>query len=434
MAGKQIVIVGGGAGGLVLATKLGNRLGRAGLAEIVLVDANLTHVWKPLLHEIAAGTLIPAEDAVFYLGHARSHGFRFVQGEMARLGRGAKEVVLAPVPGIDGHGVVPERRVGYDTLVLALGSVSNDFGVPGVQEHCVFLDGQRQAENLQQRILYDCLQAQAVAGHGERQPLRIAIIGAGATGVELAAELHRSTRQLVSYGLDRIDPDRDVELTLIEAAPRVLPALPEKLAAATDAELRRLGVTILVAEQVSTVTATGIHTRQGRFIEADLKIWCAGIRTPAPIRGLDDLELDRLGRVVVDTELRTTRDPAIYAIGDCAASIPVGGDRPVPPRAQAAYQQALVLARSLERQQKGLPALPFVYKDYGSLVSLGYGAAGSLMGNLLGTVNIEGRIARAAYVSLYRKHQLALHGWVWLVLTMLSRFIARGTHPRLKLH
>lgn len=434
MAARKIVIVGGGAGGLVLATKLGDRLGRAGLAEIILIDVNLTHIWKPLLHEIAAGTLIPAEDAVFYLSHAQSHGFRFVQGEMARLDREAREVVLAPVPGIHGYGAVPERRVGYDTLVLALGSVSNDFGVPGVQEHCVFLDGQRQAENLQQRILYDCLQAQAVASQGERQPLRIAIVGAGATGVELAAELHRSTRQLVSYGLDRIDPDRDVRLTLIEAAPRVLPALPEKLAAATDAELRRLGVTIHVAEQVSAVTATGIHTRQGRFIEADLKIWCAGIRTPEPIRDLQDLELDRLGRVVVDAELRTTRDPAIYAIGDCAASTPVGGDRPVPPRAQAAYQQALILAKSLERQQQGLAAKPFVYKDYGSLVSLGYSAAGSLMGNLLGTVNIEGRIARAAYVSLYRKHQLALHGWVWLVLTMLSRFIARGTHPRLKLH
>ncbi len=371
---------------------------------------------------------------MFYLSHAQSHGFRFVQGEMDRLDREAREVVLAAVPGIHGHGAVPERRVGYDTLVLALGSVSNDFGVPGVQEHCVFLDGQRQAENLQQRILYDCLQAQAVASSGERRPLRIAIIGAGATGVELAAELHRATRQLVAYGLDRIDPDHDVKLTLIEAAPRVLPALPEKLAAATDAELRRLGVAIHVAEQVSMVTATGIHTRQGRFIEADLKIWCAGIRTPEPIRGLEGLELDRLGRVVVDQELRTTRDPAIYALGDCAAAIPVGGDKPVPPRAQAAYQQALMLAKSLERQRDGLPAEKFVYKDYGSLVSLGYGAAGSLMGNLLGTVNIEGRIARAAYVSLYRKHQLALHGWLWLGLTMLSRFIARGTHPRLKLH
>jgi NADH dehydrogenase len=434
MAAKQIVIVGGGAGGLVLATRLGDRLGRAGSAEVILVDGNLTHVWKPLLHEIAAGTLNPAEDAVFYLSHARSHCFRFVQGEMAGLDRTTREVVLAAIPGIHGHGAIAERRVGYDLLVLALGSVSNDFGVPGVREHCVFLDSQSQAESLQQRILYDCLQAQAVAGAGEPRPLRIAIIGAGATGVELAAELHRATRQLVSYGLDRVDPDRDVKLTLIEAAPRVLPALSERLAAATDAELRRLGIAIHADEQVSAVTATGIHTRQGRFIEADLKIWCAGIRTPEPIRGLEDLELDRMGRLVVDEELRTTRDPAIFAIGDCAAATPVGGDRPVPPRAQAAYQQALILARTIERQQNGLPAEKFVYKDYGSLVSLGYSAAGSLMGNLLGTVNIEGRVARAAYVSLYRKHQLALHGWLWLALTMLSRLIARGTHPRLKLH
>ena len=118
-----------------------------------------------------------------------------------------------------------------------------------------------------------------------------------------------------------------------------------------------------------------------------------------------------MGRVVVDEELRCTRDPSIYAIGDCAASIPVGGDKPVPPRAQAAYQQALTLAKSLERQQDGLPPTkPFVYKDYGSLISLGYNAVGSLMGNLFGTISIEGRLARAAYISLYRKHQLALHG------------------------
>ena len=167
MAAQQIVIVGGGAGGLVLATRLGQRLGRAGLAQVLLVDVNLTHVWKPLLHEIAAGTLNVAEDAVFYLSHAATHGFRFVQGCMSRLDRGRREIGLAPIPGIHGHGAVPERVIPYDILVLAYGSVSNDFGVPGVQEHCVFLDGQRQAEELQQRILYDCLQAQAVRrGHG----------------------------------------------------------------------------------------------------------------------------------------------------------------------------------------------------------------------------------------------------------------------------
>ena len=182
------------------------------------------------------------------------------------------------------------------------------------------------------------------------------------------------------------------------------------------------------------MTETGIHTRQGRFIPAELKVWCAGIKTPDASRHLDGLEVDRMGRVIVDEHLQAKGDPAVYAFGDCAAAVPVGGDTPVPPRAQAAYQQALILAQTIERRHDGLPPKPFVYKDYGSLISLSYSAVGSLMGNLLGTVNIEGWLARAAYVSLYRKHQLAVHGLRWLVLTMLSRFIARGTRPRLKLH
>jgi NADH dehydrogenase len=434
MALPQIVIVGGGAGGLVLATRLAGRLGKRGLANILLVDINLTHVWKPLLHEIAAGTLNVSEDAVFFLGHASSHGFRFIQGRMDRLERQKKEIVLAAIPGIDGHGAIPERRIPYDTLILAYGSVSNDFGVEGVRQHCVFLDSQRQAENLQQRILYDCIQVHAVAGPEGPPPMRIAIIGAGATGVELSAELHRATRQMVSYGLDRIDPDRDVKLTLIEAAPRVLPALPEPLSEATEAQLRQLGVEILTAEQVSLVTPAGVHMRSGRFVPAELKVWCAGIKAPEVATRLDGLETDRMGRIVVDQNLQAKGDPDIFALGDCAASIPRNGDKPVPPRAQAAYQQALALTRSLVNRYRGGPPVPFDYKDYGSLISLSYSAVGSLMGNLMGTVSIEGRLARMAYVSLYRKHQLAVHGLLWLVLTTASRFIARGTRPRLKLH
>jgi NADH dehydrogenase len=434
MAVPRIVIVGGGAGGLVLATRLGERLGRAGLAQVLLVDGNLTHVWKPLLHEIAAGTLNVAEDAVIYLGHARQHGFRFVQGRMCRLDRARREITLAEIPGVLGHGAIPERTIPFDILVLAYGSVSNDFGVAGVAEHCVFLDSQRQAEDLQQRILYDCLQVHAGTGPRGRRGLRIAIIGAGATGVELAAELHAATRQMVSYGLDQIDPEQDVKLTLIEAAPRVLPALPERLSEQTEAQLRRLHIEILAGEQVSEVTADGVHTRSGRLVPADLTVWCAGVKAPEVARHLDGLETDRLGRVVVDEHLRAKGDEHIFAIGDCAASIPRGGDKPVAPRAQAAYQQALVLAKTIESVRVGLPPRPFVYKDYGSLISLSYSAVGSLMGNLLGTVNIEGRLARMAYVSLYRKHQLALHGLRWLVLTTLARFIARGTRPRLKLH
>jgi NADH dehydrogenase len=428
----RIVIVGGGAGGLVLASLLGRRLGRKGRAQIVLVDVNLTHVWKPLLHEMAAGTLGSDEDAVNYLAHARSHGFRFIQGRMEGLDRERRQVMLAPTPAIGDEQSLPARAVPYDMLVLAVGSTSNDFGVPGVRRHCVFLDSQGQAHDLQQRLLHDCLKAQMMGAPIAETDLKIAIIGAGATGVELAAELHKAVRQLAAYGLDAIDPDKNVKLTLIEAASRVLPALPERLAEQTTAELEKLGIEVLTNEQVSEATATGIHTRQGRFVPASIKVWCAGIKAPAFLASMG-LATNRLGQLVVDEHLQTS-DPAVWAMGDCSAYTPPGAERPIPPRAQAAYQEAYNLAETLVRRLDGKPPARFVYKDYGSLVSLSYSAVGSLMGNLFGTVNIEGWLARMAYVSLYKKHQLALHGVRWVVMTTIARFLSRGTHPRLKLH
>jgi NADH dehydrogenase len=429
----KIVIVGGGAGGLVLATKLGDRLGRKGRAEVVLIDPELIHVWKPLYHEVAAGTLSPAEDSVIYLGHAKAHAFRFVHGRLGGLDRANRLVRLAPERYRDGV-ELPERTVPYDILVIAIGSIGNDFGVPGVEEHCVFLDSQDQAVDLQQRILADFLVAQASEPGRQRELLSIAIIGGGATGVELAAELHNAARQLVAFGLDRIEPERDVRLSVIEAADRVVPALPERLSRDARAQLERLGVTVLTGETVDRVSAEAVHTRSGRVIQAHLKIWCAGIRSPEIIRHLDGLEVSRRGQLVVDDHLRTTREAAIYAIGDCAHCPQPGTDQPLPPRAQTAYQQAIYLASAIPRRLDGQEGGPFVYKDYGSLLSLSYSAVGSLMGSLFGRVTLEGWLARLAYASLYRRHQLALHGFWWVLLKMLSERLVRSTRPQLKLH
>jgi NADH dehydrogenase len=430
----HIVIVGGGAGGLVLATKLGHRLGRRNRARITLIDANLTHVWKPLLHEIAVGTLDSHKDDVLYLSHAKHHGFSFQQGRMDGLDRARKLIHLAPIRDADGREVVGRRTMPYDTLVVAVGGICNDFGTPGVKEHCLFLDNHVQADQVQRRLLNACLRA-----HLQEEPLKegqlhVAIIGAGATGVELAAELHKATRRLVAYGLDRIDPERDVRISLIEAAPRVLPALPDRLSEATTRELVRLGVKVHTGEQVVEVSEAGVRTKSGLFVPAELKVWSAGVKAHDFLKDLDGLETNRVNQLVVDPTLRTTRDPDVFAIGDCAACQPPGYERPLPPRAQVAYQEAQALARTLERRVRGRPPVPFVYKDYGSLVSLSYSSVGSLMGNLLGTVMIEGRLARLTYLSLYKKHQLAVHGFIWVALVSLINLLRLRTEPRLKLH
>jgi NADH dehydrogenase len=430
----HIVVVGGGAGGLILATRLGDRLGKRGKARITLVDCVLTHVWKPLLHEIAAGTLHAAADGLDYLVHASRHHFTFELGRMTGLDRGAREILLEPVHDASGAEIVPAQRLGYDTLVIAVGSVLNDFGVPGVAEHCLYLDSLAQAERIQQRVLREFLRGHSAARTAAWPRLRVAIVGAGATGVEFAAELRHAGRRLVGYRLRGFDPDGSMELRLIEAAPSVLPALPERVQEATARQLEALNVEVRTSQQVAEVTAEGIHTRSGDFFLADLIVWTAGVKGPPWLAQLDGLEVNRAGQLVVDQTLRVTRDDAIFALGDCAACPQPDSDRPVPPRAQAAHQQAHTLAKSLARRLEGKPALPFRYKDYGSLISLSSSTIGNLMGRLLTGITIEGRLARLAYLSLYQKHQSALHGLGWVTLRALANLLQRRTRPQLKLH
>ncbi|HEX5078598.1 MAG TPA: NAD(P)/FAD-dependent oxidoreductase [Geminicoccaceae bacterium] len=435
----HIVVVGGGAGGLVLATRLGDRLGRRGKARITLVDCALTHVWKPLLHEIAAGTLHAAADGLDYLVHAARHHFTFELGRMRGLDRHAREILLDPVHDAAGAEIVPAQRLGYDTLVFAVGSVLNDFGVPGVAEHCLYLDSLAQAERIQQRVLREFLRGHSAARTATWPRLQVAIVGAGATGVEFAAELRHAGRQLVSYRLRGFDPDRSLAVRLIEAAPTVLPALPARLQEATARQLAALSIEVHTGEQVREVSADGIQTQSGAFFPADLIVWTAGVKGPSWLADLDGLETDRLGRLVVDRALKVTLDDAIFALGDCAAcpqpdSGQPGCERTVPPRAQAAHQQARTLAGSLERRLEGKPLLPFRYKDYGSLISLSSGTIGNLMGRLLTGITIEGRLARLAYLSLYQKHQSALHGLGWVTLRALGNLLQRRTRPQLKLH
>ncbi|CAM3690969.1 MULTISPECIES: NAD(P)/FAD-dependent oxidoreductase [Pseudomonadaceae] len=430
----RIVIVGGGAGGLELATRLGRKLGKSGAARIILVDANLTHIWKPLLHEVAAGSLNSSEDELNYVAQAKWNHFEFQLGRMSGLDRAGKSITLAPMLDDDGQVLMPERRIAYDSLVIAVGSTTNDFGTPGAAEHCIFLDTRAQAERFHRRMLSHYLRAHANESE-DGSKIDIAIVGAGATGVELAAELHHAAKQLAAYGLNRIRPE-DMRITLIEAGPRVLPALPERIARPVHQTLEKLGVTVLTGAAVSEVTADGLKTADGNFIPASLKVWAAGIRAPGFLKDLDGLESNRINQLQVRPTLQTTLDDDVFAFGDCAACPQPGTEgRNVPPRAQAAHQQASLLAKSLRLKISAQPLPEYRYRDYGSLISLSsFSAVGNLMGNLTGSVMLEGWLARVFYVSLYRMHQMALYGVPRTLLLMLSDRIGRSTEPRLKLH
>ena len=428
----RIVIVGGGAGGLELATRLGKTLGKRGTAAITLVDANLTHIWKPLLHEVAAGSLNSSEDELNYVAQAKWNHFQFQLGRMSGLERSSKQIQLAAILVEGGRELLPARTLAYDTLVIAVGSNTNDFGTLGAAQHCLFLDTRKQAERFHQQLLNHYLRAHA--GDLASEKISVAIVGAGATGVELAAELHHAAHELAAYGLDRIQP-KDMQITLIEAGPRVLPALPERISVPVHKTLEKLGVTVLTNASVSEVTADSLKTANGEVIHASLKVWAAGIRAPAFLKDIDGLETNRINQLVVRPTLQTTLDDDIFAFGDCAACPQPGSDRNVPPRAQAAHQQASLLAKGLKARLEGKALPTYAYRDYGSLVSLSrFSAVGNLMGNLTGSVMLEGWLARMFYVSLYRMHQMALYGTFRTLMLMLGSRIGRGTEPRLKLH
>lgn len=432
----RIVIVGGGAGGLELATRLGDSLGRRGKAQITLIDRSRTHLWKPLLHEVAAGSMDVDQHTLDYLAQARWHHFRFRLGSMAGLDRERRVVQVAPTHDDEGRLLIGEREIRYDTLVIAVGSGTNDFGTPGAQEHAISLDMPVQAERFHNRLINACIRANAQHEPLRPEQLHVAIIGAGATGVELAAELHHTTRELVAYGLEKIDAERDIRITLIEAGPRVLPVLPERLSTSTLKLLKKLRIQVLTGARVTAIEADGVLIADGRRIPAELMVWAAGIKAPDFLKDLAGLETNKLNQLVVTPELQTTRDADIFALGDCAACAWPGRDHNVPPRAQAAHQQASLLASTLRRRLAGKPAKSFVYRDFGSLVSLGnYSTVGTLMGTLIGgSLFIEGMFARVMYVSLYRMHLYALHGFAKVFFDTLARLITRRTEPRVKLH
>ena len=433
MAGPhRVVVVGGGAGGLELATGLGDKLGRRHRAEVTLVDRSRTHLWKPLLHEVAAGSMDTNDHSLDYLAQARWHRFTFALGALAGLDRTAREIVVAAVRDDEGQEILPERRIGYDTLVVAIGSESNDFGTPGVREHAFTLDSTVEADVFHERLVNACFRANYTM---PGEIISIAIVGAGATGVELAAELHNTIRLLASYGLRNFDPAKQIRITIVEAGPRILAGIPDHVADGTMEVLKELGVEVLTSEKVVEVTATGLRTASGHEVPGTFVVWAAGIRCNDVLEDLDGLEANRINQLVVHATLQTTRDENVFAIGDCAAA-PWKDGRNVPPRAQSAHQMAAHMVKTIGLRLKGREPTAYRYRDFGSLVTLGdYDTMGQIMGFISSEkFRVEGWIAKFVYVSLYRQHIWALHGFWRMALDTLARWIRRQTDPRVKLH
>ncbi len=430
---SQILIVGGGAGGLELACKLGRKLGPQAVS---LVDSRLFHIWKPSLHEVAAGTLDVHQEGLSYQMLAHDNGFTFVYGPMQALDAGRRQLTVGAIYS-DDHGrreeVLPLRRIGYESLVLAIGSTSNYFGVPGAAEHTISLNATEDAERFRLTLLKLLTQAEL---HTRPQAgVDIVIIGGGATGVELAAELREASGVYAAYGFRPLCAERDVRITLLEGAPRILAPLPEKVASAALALLRQRAIKVVTATRVTAIAADAV-TAGDIVYPAQLVVWAAGIKAP-DLLGQLGLPTAKSGQVEVDARLAVPGHAGIYALGDCAACAGPDGKQ-VPPRAQAAHQQASYLAETLLRQQRGKPPpqQPYVYRDYGSLVSVGQSTSvGSLMGSLKGlSWFVDGLVARLMYVSLHLMHHRAVLGTLRTAVLALARFLIKRSTPLVKLH
>ena len=420
---RRVVIVGGGIAGIALATRLGRASRRLPGLHVTLVDKYVSHVWKPALHTVAAGTSRPDQQRLSFFDQAKHNGFKFWPGRFDGVDRNARTIRVASFVDAPSRDGAPDRDLPYDVLVLCLGSRANDFGTPGVAENCISIDDVMEAEDFHGRLCRHLL-----ARMGRREALDIAIIGGGATGVELAAELKRAIDSVASYRPG--EGGGDCRLTLIEAGPRLLGAFPGRVSDAVARTLVDLGITVRTGATVREAKPDAFVLQDGERIEAGIKVWAAGIKAPDVLGAIDGLERSKSGQLLVTDRLQTTRDAAIFALGDCSSV----ASRPVPATAQAARQQALYLSRLLPAIMRGEPASPFRYRNRGSIVSLSdYNGWGTLGHYTIGGGWLRGLTARLAHSLLFRQHQLELLGLARGTLRWVADDIAGASQPLVRL-
>ena len=401
---QKIIIIGGGAGGLELATDLGDKLGKTEKAQITLIDKNSYHLWKPLLHEVATGVLDEQVDNIFYAAQGQQHNFEFTQGTFTNLDRDQKQITII-------NHQDETLTIDYDILVIAIGSTSNDFGTPGVKEHCIFLDDQNAAIRLRETLINKFTSFCSIIDNdqsSEEDKIRIAIVGGGATGVELASELPHMVETFGTCGRNKMCSDL-LDVSVIEATDRILPALPEKTAASITKTLEKQGIHVLTKTMITKAESDGFYPKEGDTIKADIMIWTAGVKAPDYLKEIAGLESSRSNQLVVKPTLQTSRDDSIFVIGDCAYAMQDNGHAS-PPTAQAAHQMAKICYENIINILNNNPLKSFKYTDNGTIISLHDTAQGVVKIAGKSEMNVKGWFALIIHRLLYRMHQASLLG------------------------
>jgi len=379
-ARHRVVIIGGGFAGLRAARAL-----RSAPVDVTLIDRRNYHLFQPLLYQVATGSLSPGQIAAPIRSVlSRQKNTRVLMGDVVDIDPAGKRVVLADGAAFE-----------YDSLIVAAGSQTSYYGHDVWQQWAPGMKSIEEATNIRHKILYAFEAAERLTDPAERQAwLRFVIVGAGATGVELAGAIAEIARQTLKNDFRSIR-SQDAEIVLLDGAPRVLMSFPEDLAQKAAGSLARLGVRVKTGVMVKNIDHDGVTVESHGVtdrLESKTVIWAGGVTVPPLGRTLahrTSAETDRGGRIKVTPELTIPSYPNIYVVGDLAlASGPDG--KPLPGLAQVAMQGGTYAAKAIVRKVEGAkPLPPFKYFDKGELAVIGRAAA---VANIFGR-HISGLLA-----------------------------------------
>jgi len=423
----KIVVIGGGAAGLELSTRLGNKLGKSLLAEITLIDPNLSYTWKPLWHEIAAGRIDVSKDKTEYLAQGDEHNFKFKLGALAGIDRERKLIHIKTLD-YESEPLLIEEVLYYDILILAVGSIHNDFDTKGVSEFCLSFDTLDECDAFHKSLIINLFKLFQT----DKKEINISIIGGGSTGVELAFEINNTLTKLLNYN-SISNNNISINLNIIESAPGILNGFSEELVNKITNQLKAANIKIHSGKKVIKIDQKTIYTESGMQIKSDIKLWAAGIKAPEILTTLG-LETNKKNQLMLKDTLQLSTDEHIFALGDCATFS--DKNKSLPPTAQLAQQQAKFLAKSLTKYIKlGRPLDKFLFKKQGTIISTSKNSAvGELETSVAGKINLNKRFAYFSYRFLYRKFQASLYGWKKVIFLIIADFFTRRTKPSIKLH
>lgn len=424
---QRVVIVGGGFGGLYTAMGLDAMLGYHRDLEVTLVDKNNFFLFPPLLPSVATGAIETRQVSTPFRRVFEATNVRFRKATVEAVDLERRSVRTCVVVGEDPESHAPrvmQEELEYDYLVLAPGSTTNTFRVPGAEEHAFFMRRLGDAVAVRNHII-DCFEHAASQVDPElcRELLRFVVVGAGPTGVELAAEV----QDLIQHVLLRRYPEihgEHVEVYLIQSGKQVLPGWHEAVAQATADQLRGIHVKLVLDTRVTEVGPASVTLKSGEVIAARTVVWCTGVK-PAPVMATCGLPQERDGKIKVEPDLRAPGQERVFVLGDVAACLGPDG-QPLPALAQVAVQQGQQTAGNLSRLLRGKATRPFKYLNYGALICVGeHYAVVDLMG-----LRLRGFVAWFIWRTLYLSKLVGFGNRVrvvldWTLDLLLERSIAQ---------